>query len=431
MKPHIIIKLNADQVLPRFAHWETLIENRTEIKRNFIPAIDAIVNLKYGLDFISSQNYKPKGETWSDKERQSGLNRVYRLILLTNNPRIPDALLEEIKFLPSVDYVQRGKITTSKLPEQQLVSAQSLSNRYPDYSIFLKEAHMITKGHPNIKIAVLDTGIETQHQEFGEVFSSPKDFVNIIDGAQQFVGDYLEMDEVPEDLVGHGTHVAGIIASQGRKMPLGVAPRCTMIPVKVLGALKSKNGLVGAGLTDDIDAGIKYAVDQGADIINMSLGIKHSGGGLPHKDVIQYALNNNVCVVAASGNDGTQDKYYPGAIEGVLAVGATDSTGIIAPFSTFGGHVSVSAPGVNIYSSYLENGYAMSSGTSQASPFVSGTIGLLKSYALEKGKTLNYNTVTDILQQTCDKLTAQYKDEKTGFGRINVLDALKMLRYNL
>ena len=224
------------------------------------------------------------------------------------------------------------------------------------------------------------------------------------------------MDNVPDDHVGHGTHVAGIIGSLGKKMPLGVAPKCTIIPIKVLGALKSGNSVVGAGL---------------ADVINMSLGIKHTGGGLPHEGVIRYALKKNVTVVAASGNDGKKDKYYPGALEGVIAVGASDNLGYVAPFSTYGGHVSVTAPGVNIYSTSLSNGYAMASGTSQAAPIVSGVIALLKSRALEKGKRVDNALITNIIHQTTDKFTSQYRDQKSGFGRINVLDALKMLEYNL
>ena len=431
MKPHLVIKLRDTQGVPRLAHWEEMITDRSGVQKSLTPEVDAILKQKYKVDFISSQNYKPKGQTWSSKELENGLNRVFRLIVLSNNPNIPASLIEEVRLLPNVSDAEKGKIITSKLPDQQLVGAQSLSSKYHDHAIYLKEAHRITKGHPDIKIAVLDTGIATDHREFATNFFAPKDFVNIIDGAQQFVGDYLNMDEIPDDLVGHGTHVAGIITAKGQKMPIGVAPQCTIVPVKVLGAMQNKGALVGAGLIDDIDAGIKYAVDQGVDVINMSLGIKHSGGGLPHKDVIQYALSNNVCVVAASGNDGTKDKYYPGAINGVLAVGASDSVGMIAPFSTFGGHVSVSAPGVNIYSAYLNNGYAMSSGTSQASPFVSGTIGLLKSYALTEGKTLSNATITSILQQTSDKFTTKFKDEKAGFGRINIYDALRMLRYNL
>ncbi|NMH88781.1 S8 family peptidase [Flavivirga algicola] len=431
MKPHLIIKLNKINQVPQFKYWENLIENKQGVSKNFVPSIDRVVRGKYNIDFFVSNNYQPKEAQWSEVELKNDLNKVYRLILLTNNPDIPEGLIEEIKILPEVAFVKKGQITTSNIPDQQYSDSQSLSSKYIKNAIYLKEAHKITMGHPDVKIAVLDTGIETGHSEFDNQFRFDKDFVNIIDGASQFVGDFLDMDDVPDDLVGHGTHVAGIIASKGRKMPIGVSPKCQIIPVKVLGALKDKGQVVGAGLIDDIDAGIKYAVDKGADVINMSLGIKHHGGGLPHEDIIAYALDSGVSVVAASGNDGKKDKYYPGALKGVIAVGASDYIGHIAPFSTFGGHVSVTAPGVNVYSTFLNNGYAMSSGTSQASPFVSGTIALLKSYAIEKGKTIKNEDIIYILKQTCDKYSNRYKDEKSGFGRINILDALKMLRYNL
>lgn len=438
MKPHLIIKLKERSNNPKFNYWETLINDRRNLPKSFIPTIDSIVKDKYNYEFIASQNYKSKESDWTPNELKSGLNRIYRLILLTDNKNIPQEMIDEISLIPHVSYVNRGQITTSTIPEQNFVSSQSLSSRYPEHSIYLEQAHEWSKGHPDIKIAVLDTGIETAHSEFkdrsskeSEKFTNNKDFVNIINGARRFVGDYLDMDEIPDDLVGHGTHVAGIIGATGNKMAIGVAPKCSIMPIKVLGALKSKDKIFGAGLIDDIDSGIKYAVDNGADVINMSLGIKNTGGGLPHKDIIKYALDSEVTVVAASGNDGQRDKYYPGALKGVIAVGASNSIGYVAPFSTFGGHVSVTAPGVNIYSSFLNNGYTMSSGTSQAAPFVSGTIALLKSYALVKGKRLKNDLVRKIIQETTDKFSTKFKDQRSGFGRINVFDALKMLNYNL
>lgn len=444
MKPHLIIKLNDHRSIPQFEYWEDIIKDKSKVSKNFIPPIDEILKNKYNINFLATQNYRTKAAQWSKDELDAGLNRVYRLILMNNNTEIPQNLIDEISYVPLVSSIKRGRITSAPIPEQELVSAHSLSSTYIDNSIYLKEAHLITKGSPEIKIAVLDTGIETAHQEFKIRFSSntsstqsdskfkyDKDFVDIIDGASKFVGDFLDMDDVPDDTVGHGTHVAGIIGSEGKNMALGVAPRCTIIPIKVLGALKTDNKVVGAGLIDNIDSGIKYAVDSGADVINMSLGIKHTSGGLPHEDIIKYALKKDVSVIAASGNDGRQDRYFPGALKGVIAVGASDNIGRIAPFSTYGGHVSVTAPGVNVYSSSLRNGYALASGTSQAAPFVSGTIALLKSYAKEKGKKIGATEIKKIIQGTTDKYTQQFKDQKSGFGRINILDALKMLTYNL
>ena len=124
--------------------------------------------------------------------------------------------------------------------------------------------------------------------------------------------------------MGHGTHVSGIIAGKGLQMDEGVAPECSLMAVRVLATMKDGDRLVGAGIVDNINSGIKWAVDNGADVINMSLGIRHTGGGLPHQDVVRYALSKNVAVVAASGNDGTAERYYPGALKGVFAVGAAD-----------------------------------------------------------------------------------------------------------
>ncbi|MBC9794788.1 S8 family peptidase [Sinomicrobium weinanense] len=431
MKPHLLIKLNDSSSIPQYEYWEDLIHDKQDLKKDFLPEIDRIIRHKYHLDFFPAQNYASKYREWTMDEINSGLNRIYRLILLTNNPDIPEQLVKDISLLPSVSYVKPGRVMASHIPEKELAGAQSLSSKYVDNSIYLKESHLITRGSKDVIIAVLDTGIETNHPELRNKFTPGKDLVNIIDEEKKFIGDFLDMDDIPDDNVGHGTHVAGILISRGIKMPIGVAPACRIMPIKVLGALKNGDKLVGAGLVDDIDAGIKYAVDHGADIINMSLGIKHSGGGLPHEDIINYVLKKNVFVVAASGNDGRNDKYYPGALDGVFAVGASDNTGNIAPFSTYGGHVSVSAPGINVYSTYLDDGYALSSGTSQAAPYVSGTVALLKSYALEKGKKADNDLISYVLKNTCDKFSTQYKDQKSGYGRINVLDALKLLRYNL
>lgn len=280
-----------------------------------------------------------------------------------------------------------------------------------------------------IKIAVLDTGVDQHHIELESILLPGADYVDIINGASDFIGDYLGMDAVPADEVGHGSHVTGIVAGQGMKMPVGIAPRCKVIPVRVLGAMRRNGAVVGAGLIDNINNGIKWAVDQGADVINMSLGIRHEQGGLPHAEVIDYALRRGATVVAAAGNDGTNDKYYPGALPGVIAVGAVDDADQIAPYSTYGAHISLTAPGDRIFSCFTAGGYAFSSGTSQAAPFVSGAVALLKSLALENNITLRDHQVKYLLKHTSDKPGAAFRTEKSGFGRLNVYDALKLLKY--
>ena len=182
---------------------------------------------------------------------------------------------------------------------------------------------------------------------------------------------------------------------------------------------------------DNIDAVVKWSVDQGADVINMSLGVQHTGGGLPHQDVIDYAQRKGVTVVAATGNDGTEELYYPGAFDSVIAVGASDLLGDVAAFSTFGQQVTLVAPGTQIYSTYLENGYAFSSGTSHAAPFVTGAVALLKSLARKLGHTLTDGQIKHVLIHTADKIGRRFKDRKAGFGRLNLWDALKLTQYRL
>ena len=115
----------------------------------------------------------------------------------------------------------------------------------------------------------------------------------------------------------------------------------------------------------------------------------------------------------------------------MVAVGAVDEQDEIASFSTFGDHVSLSAPGSNILSAFADHAYAISSGTSQAAPFVSGAVALLKSYARERGKKLTDGQVKWLLTHTARRSSRLFKDEKAGFGRLHILDALKLLHHKL
>jgi thermitase len=428
VKNHLIIWV--DQGARGFdaPYWGDLIANKGIRANDFYPEISGLFT-KYYVPVLYSREYKPKLQSWSVDEIQSGLDRVFRIILKEDR-NFPAELIKEISLVPYVTRVKRGEIGVSDIP-YPFAEAKALPGFDPASQIYLKEAHTFTTGNPSIKIAVLDTGVDRAHPEIRHAMLPGKDFVDIIDGAEKFIGDYLGYDSDPADDVGHGTHVCGIIAARGLKMSIGVVPSCKIIPVRVLGALKKGESVVGAGLIDNINTGIKWAVDQGADVINMSLGIKHEGGGLPHEEVIRYARSKGVSIVAASGNDGTSDLYYPGALPGVIAVGAVDNNDQIAGFSTYGVHVSFVAPGTAIVSSFPEKKYSMSSGTSQASPYVAGAIALLKSLAVRAGKKLGDNQVKYILKHTADRTDGRMKNIKSGYGRINLLDAIKLLKHKL
>lgn len=211
-----------------------------------------------------------------------------------------------------------------------------------------------TPGSSDTKIAVLDTGIDSNHQNLS-------DYVDT-EAGKSFVGGDTS------DGQGHGTHVAGTIASYGNVS--GVMEEATLIPVKVL----DDNG---SGSMYDIQEGITYAAGEGADVINMSLG----GGGYDQgmEEAIETANSEGTIVVAASGNDGMEEVSYPAAYDGAVAVGSVDSDEQRSDFSNYGSELDIMAPGADIYSTVPGDGYEKMSGTSMATPHIAGVMGLIRS----------------------------------------------------
>ena len=378
-----------------------------------------------------TREYHPASAQWTPDEYAHGLQRVFRLIL-QQDKRLPDDLADAITLLPEVEYARAGTVAVTQLPTPSAQSMSVSTDHESREAIFLPEAHRWSQGDERVTIAVLDSGVCLTHPELSGMLLPGYDFVDILNGADEFLGDAVEADPDPTDEVGHGTHVAGIVAAKGKNMPEGVAPLCRILPVRVLGALRQGERRVGAGLIDNINIALKWAVDNGADIINMSFGIKHEGGGLPHREVVEYALSQGATLVAATGNDGQDALYYPGALPGVIAVGAAESDGEKASFSTYGPQVTLVAPGTEVFSAYREDGYAYASGTSQAAPFVSGAAALLKSYALERGgHRLSDQQIKHLLKHTADRHDSRFRTRQTGYGQINVADALRLLDYRL
>ncbi|NET56049.1 MAG: S8 family serine peptidase [Symploca sp. SIO2E6] len=432
MKWHIRIKLKR---LPTtdiiFPHWQQLIYKRELVKTRLHPDVDAVFD-RYKFPVWVTKEYDSADRQWSHSEWDCGFHRIYRLIA-QHDRTVPPALVRDLSQLPIVESAAIGDIGYADLPELQATQMSVGTGVRSRQTIGVPDAHQLfTRGDDRVTVAVLDTGIDLNHPELADALLPGYDFVDIINGAGEFVGDFLGFDDQPDDEVGHGTHVAGIIAAKGMQMPPGVVPQCRVLPVRVLGAMKKGNKRVGSGLIDNINVGIKWAIDRGADVINMSLGVKSTGGGLPHQEVVDYAQRQGVTLVAASGNDGQEESYYPGALPHVITVGAIDELNRVAPFSTYGKQVDFVAPGTDIYSSYIENDYAFSTGTSHAAPFVAGAVALLKSYALIKeGIKLRDRAIKYLLQQTADKVDPHFKHRKAGFGKLNLLDALRLLDYKL
>ncbi|AYO31419.1 hypothetical protein D2962_13155 [Biomaibacter acetigenes] len=294
----------------------------------------------------------------------------------------------------------------------------------------------------DVTVAVLDTGIDSDHPDLAGSIVPGYDFVN--------------GDSVPEDDNGHGTHVAGIIGAIANNTIgiAGAASGVKIMPVKVLDAN-------GEGDSGKIIEGIKWAVNHGADIINMSLErsryiVDESGKTVDafsqiEYEAIQYALEKGVIMVAAVGNESnhwTTDepgdldivqndkKYdspvgYPAAYSGVLGVGAVDwysNTGfIIADFSNTGDEVDVAAPGVGIISTYLNSNYEYESGTSQAAPIVSGLAALLKA----GDESLSNEDIEKTIMESAIDLGEPGVDTEFGFGLVNGYRAFNLPRLEI
>lgn len=252
-------------------------------------------------------------------------------------------------------------------------------------------------------VAIIDTGIT----------SSQADLSGSVQTGFNFVNDTTDTN----DDNGHGTHVAGIVSANSNN-GTGVASigfKGSLLPVKVLDN-------TGAGTYGDVASGIVFAADKGARVLNLSLGGSSSSRTL--QDAVKYAQNKGAVVVAAAGNNGNNSAVYPAAYPGVIAVSASTQDDNLASFSSYGGHVYVAAPGVSIVSTYNSGGYATLSGTSMATPVVSGLIGL----ALSKGTTSTTTVVND-LKTTSDKVGPYPYDDNGwnqyfGYGRINAAKLL-------
>lgn len=240
--------------------------------------------------------------------------------------------------------------TVTKTPQEHVPKGVDMIN-----STALWEAGRQGEGK---YIGVIDTGAACGHPDLKRRINDAVDFTGSIHG--------------PEDKNGHGSHVAGSIAADNQGSGIvGVAPKADLLILKALNDQGFGNQLW------TIQA-IYHAVEEGVNILNMSLG----GAHLPAlKDAIRYAISKGVKVVAAAGNEGdglefTPEFSFPGYYDPVIQVGAVDYDGNLAPFSNTNSRIDVLAPGVDILSTYKDGQYAKLSGTSMATPHVAGAYAL-------------------------------------------------------
>ena len=307
----------------------------------------------------------------------------------------------------------------------------------PEYGgIGMEEAWNISSGL-GVTVAIVDTGVAYEYYQEGRwrKYEQAPDLANT-----GFVAgyDFINDDAHPNDdsSPGHGTHVAGTVAqSTDNSMGVaGVAFSAQLMPVKVLDSR-------GAGTYADVAGGIRYAVDHGAQVINLSL-----GGSTPSatiEEAVAYAYDEGVTVIAAAGNDGSDTISYPAAYDNyVIAVGATQYDKNLAPYSNYGASLDLVAPGGNLnfdqndddygdgvlQQTYEKSvwgriswGYYFMQGTSMAAPHVSGIAALL----LAHGNATTPDDVRAALQDSAEDLGTTGRDDTYGWGLVDAYAALQ------
>ena len=258
-----------------------------------------------------------------------------------------------------------------------------------------------------VSVAVVDTGCRRNHEDL----AANLDLANGANLTSDNLGDSRNF----EDGCGHGTHCAGIIAAvmNNGKGTVGVAPNVKIVPIKVL-----ENDGVGSIIS--VSLGIKMAADiPTVKVISLSLGGPGTIGRMM-KEAIDYASGKGKLVVVAAGNENDDAAYFsPASYEKCFCVGATTNTDSRAWFSNYGSAVDIAAPGLDIYSTYAttDSSYETLSGTSMATPFVSGLAAAI--FSLNPSKTPQ--EVRTLIQQNADKITP---DKAIGVGRINVFKTI-------
>lgn len=267
-----------------------------------------------------------------------------------------------------------------------------------------------TKG-AGVKVAVIDTGVDAQHPDLEKAMFGGTDVSSIGDASG-----YLPVGEVSH----HGTMVASLIAGRGHgedEGVIGVAPEAELLSISMAFGAQTLN-------TDDqVAAGIKWAVDAGAKVINLSLTRNSKDWPLSWDEAFLYAFENDVVVVAAAGNraDGTEQVGAPATIPGVLVVAGVDRNAVASSAaSTAGLSISVAAPATDLVSAFPGGEYKIWSGSSGAAPIVSGLVALVRATYPE----LDANNVINRIIETATQVGTENYSPEYGYGLIDPEKAL-------
>ncbi len=381
------------------------------------------------LNFVISQNYAPGEVIVKYKDNVIGLgNKVIvnnKLIIYEDVDKpiekekiVDDYQIYNLKFEENSDVFSIAekyrKMKEVEYAEPNFIMESFFVPNDTNYNLLywtkninVENAWNLTKGSKNIKIAILDTGVDWNHPDLSENIWNSTDscttsldinnngykgdcrgydftdinVTNYINAGYTLVEgeDYNTIDNDPMDFEGHGTHVAGIAGAVGNNNlgVVGVCLNCSIMPIRSgFNIITSSGSSIGSLEVDDVVSAIYYAADNSADVISMSF------GGIDSESVrtaIEYAYNKGSILVSSAGNYGSNNKQYPCGYDKVICVASINSDDSASGYSNYGDWVKLAAPGTGILSTNFDDDYTYLSGTSMSAPMVSGIIGLIKS----------------------------------------------------
>lgn len=354
------------------------------------------IELLIGLDAAFSPEFPPPPDLAAYDPRTVPELARLGVLVLTIPETEQETITAALRALPGVQYVE---------PNYPVYALETIPNdpgwvyQYNLAAIRAPQGWDLATGSAAVTIAIIDSGVDLTHPDLAAKLLAGYDFVN--------------NDSIPQDDYGHGTHAAGIAAAatnNGLGMA-GVSWGARIMPVKVLDS-------GGGGTYANVAAGIIWAVDHGAQVINLSLG--GSAPSLVLSDAVDYAVNRGVLLVAAAGNTGSSSVLYPAAYPAVIAVAATDAANQRASFSNYGPPIDLAAPGVSIYSLDIGGGTIYRTGTSMAAPHVAGLAAILM--GMPGGNAWSARTW---METTALDLDAPGWDVFTGYGLIQMDAAIR------
>lgn len=375
---------------------------------SFIQASE--VNMNYHPDqllikFKKNITQKNKSDFYkqSDAEEIGSIDKLDIQIIKPRKDKIPD-FIEKHKKNNYVEFIEPDyKAYALEMSNDSALVNNLQQNLIKIHSADINDsAWNYSKSNANVKITILDTGIDQNHEDLA---------------GKIVINHNCSDSSTVDDLYGHGTHVAGVAAAMTNNGSgvAGVGYNASLVNAKALGDN-------GSGYYSWVINCITWASDQSVQVINMSLGGSSSSVSL--QNAINYAWNKGVVLVAASGNSGTTTPSYPANYANVVSVSAVDLNDQKPSWSNYGTWVDVAAPGVSIYSSLPNHpnslrilNYGTLSGTSMASPHVAGLAALLSSMPnMDNKKVVNY------IENFADRITGT--GTYWNYGRINALKSV-------